>query len=122
MNELPSSELQIMMIIWEYNRPVIRSEIDEGLMKQGKNLNKTSVLTYLARLKSRGFIEVTKEGKNNIFTAVISEADYMKMASKRIINRMYHGSLKNFVCSFYDGGEINQKDLEELREYINQKI
>lgn len=122
MNEMPQAELQIMMIIWEFNRPVTRVEIEKKLAMQGRILNKTSILTYLSRLQSRGFIEITREGKNNIFTPVISEQEYVKEEGKKIINQMYRGSVKNFVCALYDGGGINKKDLDELRDYINNKI
>ena len=33
MKQLPNSELEIIMIIWEYNRPVTRMEIEEKLEK-----------------------------------------------------------------------------------------
>lgn len=35
MKQLPNSELEIIMIIWEYNRPVTRMEIEEKLEKGG---------------------------------------------------------------------------------------
>ena len=103
MKQLPNSELEIIMIIWEYNRPVTRMEIEE-------------------KLEKRGFVEISKEGKNNIFTSIITEQDYMKNESKRILKEMYHNSLKNFVCALYDGEGLNDKELEELQEYIDQKI
>ena len=34
MKRLPNSELEIIMIIWEYNRPVTRMEIEEKLEKR----------------------------------------------------------------------------------------
>lgn len=37
MKELPRSELEIMMIIWEYKRAVTRAEIEESLINQGRN-------------------------------------------------------------------------------------
>ena len=115
MKQLPNSELEIIMIIWEYNRPVTRMEIEEKLEKRGRHLDKTSVLAYLKRLEKRGFVEISKEGKNNIFTSIITEQDYMKNESKRILKEMYHNSLKNFVCALYDGEGLNDKELEELQ-------
>ena len=56
MKQLPNSELEIIMIIWEYNRPVTRMEIEEKLEKRGRHLDKTSVLAYLKRLEKRGFV------------------------------------------------------------------
>ena len=122
MKQLPNSELEIMMIIGEYNRPVTRMEIEKKLEKRGRHLDKTSILAYLKRLEKRGFVEISKQGKNNIFTSIITEQEYMKDESKRILKDMYHNSLKNFVCTLYDGEGLSDKELEELQEYISQKV
>ena len=122
MKELPNAELEIMMIIWEYNRSVTRAEIDVKLNEMGRVLDRASVLTYLKRLEKRGFIQIEKQGKSNLFTAMITEEAYMQRESKRILKSMYHNSLKNFVCSLYDGDAIKEEDLKELKDYIDKKI
>lgn len=63
MDELPNSELEIMMIIWDYGNTVTRSEVEKKLIKKGRKLDETSILTYLSRLQKRGFLRVEKKGK-----------------------------------------------------------
>lgn len=122
MKEIPEAELEIMMIIWEYDRAVTRREIEDKLNAKGRFIDKTSILTYLKRLSKRGFVKITKDGKNNIFTALVPEKEYMQRESKRIIQSMYHNSLKNFVCALYDGEALSKEDLEELKTYIDKKL
>lgn len=122
MREIPEAELEIMMIIWEYDRAVTRREIEDKLNAKGRFIDKTSILTYLKRLSKRGFVKITKDGKNNIFTALVPEKEYMQRESKRIIQSMYHNSLKNFVCALYDGEALSKEDLEELKTYIDKKL
>ncbi|MCI8824780.1 MAG: BlaI/MecI/CopY family transcriptional regulator [Lachnospiraceae bacterium] len=121
MNELPNSELEIMMIIWSYRDTVTRSEVEEKLIKKGRRLDETSILTYLSRLQKRGFLKVEKKGKKNFYTPLITEEEYMQKESKRILKQMFHSSLKNFVCALYDGKEVDEKDKEELLRYIDYK-
>lgn len=121
MNELPNSELEIMMIIWSYRNTVTRSEVEEKLIKKGRRLDETSILTYLSRLQKRGFLKVEKKGKKNFYTPLITEEEYMQKESKRILKQMFHSSLKNFVCALYDGKEVDEKDKEELLRYIDYK-
>lgn len=120
MNELPNSELEIMMIIWSYGSTVTRSEVEEKLIEKGRILNKTSILTYLSRLQKRGFLKVEKKGKNNLYTPLITETEYMREESKRILKLMFRNSLKNFMCALYDGKEMNEKDREELIQYMEE--
>ena len=54
MKRLPNSELEIMMIIWELNKPATRFEIEER-MDKGRKLSPTTVLSFLSRLQEQGF-------------------------------------------------------------------
>ena len=47
MKRLPDSELEIMMIIWDLDKPVTRFEI-EAQMDQGRRLSPTTVLSFLS--------------------------------------------------------------------------
>ena len=49
MKHLPDSELAIMMIIWELDKPVTRFEIEER-MEGDRKLSPTTVLSFLSRL------------------------------------------------------------------------
>ncbi|MCR4813775.1 MAG: BlaI/MecI/CopY family transcriptional regulator [Lachnospiraceae bacterium] len=118
--KLPDSELDIMLIIWEFNRPVTRFEI-EGEMNGNKNLSATTILSFLSRLQEKGFLEVTKAGKNNIYTAVIDKESYMRMDSENVLKKLYRNSIKNFVASLYDGDNLSETDIKELEEYLHQK-
>lgn len=69
MDELPNSELEIMMIIWDYGNTVTRSEVEKKLIKKGRKLDETSILTYLSRLQKRGFLRVEKKGKKSLYPA-----------------------------------------------------
>jgi len=118
--KLPDSELDIMLIIWEFNRPVTRFEI-EGEMNGNKNLSATTILSFLSRLQEKGFLKVTKAGKNNIYTAVIDKESYMRMDSENVLKKLYRNSIKNFVASLYDGDNLSETDIKELEEYLHQK-
>ncbi len=120
MKKLPDSELDIMLIIWEFNRPVTRFEI-EGEMNGNKNLSATTILSFLSRLQEKGFLKVTKAGKNNIYTAVIDKESYMRMDSENVLKKLYRNSIKNFVASLYDGDNLSETDIKELEEYLHQK-
>ena len=71
MKKLPDSELEIMLIIWEYDRPVTRFEI-ESKLDADRKLSPTTILSFLSRLQEKGFLDVRKDGKNNIYSAIIA--------------------------------------------------
>lgn len=120
MKRLPDSELEIMMIIWELNKPVTRFEIEER-MEEGRNLSPTTILSFLSRLQEKGFLEVRKSGKNNVYLALVEKEDYMETESRNILKRLYQNSAKNFLAALYDGDSLSEEDLKELEDYISEK-
>ena len=120
MKRLPDSELEIMMIIWELNKPVTRFEI-EAEMDEERKLSPTTILSFLSRLQEKGFLTIEKEGKNNLYSPLIEKEAYMQRESKSILSRLFQNSAKNFLAALYDGDNLSQEDLKELEEYIREK-
>ena len=120
MKRLPDSELEIMMIIWDLGKPVTRFEIEEQ-MEEDRKLSPTTVLSFLSRLQEKGFLNVQKSGKNNVYIVLIDKESYMQAESRNILNRLYRNSARNFLAALYDGNNLSDEDLEELEEYISQK-
>ena len=120
MKHLPDSELKIMMIIWDLNKPVTRSEIEEH-MEKDKNLSPTTILSFLSRLQEKGFLKISKSGKNNIYTALIDKESYMQAESRNILKNLYQNSVKNFLAALYDGNSLSKEELKELEDYICEK-
>ncbi|MCM1039388.1 MAG: BlaI/MecI/CopY family transcriptional regulator [Ruminococcus sp.] len=118
MKRLPESELEIMMIIWKYDRPVNRMEIEEHLEKK---VAAPTILSFLTRLEARGFVSVEKIGKVNWYTPLVKEEEYLQKESRNILRKMYQNSLKNFVTALYDGDGLTRQDIEDLRTFLEEK-
>lgn len=118
MKRLPESELEIMMIIWRHDGPINRMEIEAQL---GKQVAAPTVLSFLNRLESKGFVNVEKKGKVNWYTPLVEEDAYLQRESKNILQKLYRNSLKKFVTSLYDGDALTRQDLEDLADFLEQK-
>ncbi len=84
MKRLPDSELEIMMIIWDLDKPVTRFEIEERMDAERK-LSPTTILSFLSRLQEKGFLEVQKSGKNNVYLALVDKESYLQAESRSIL-------------------------------------
>lgn len=102
---LPDSELDIMLIIWDAGEPVSRSYIEKHINEK-KNLAPTTILSSLSRLIDKGFVSSKKQGKSNIFSALVDENDYLRNESKSILEKLYGNSLKKFVAALYQGDNV----------------
>lgn len=121
MTHLPNAELELMMIIWEFAKPVSRPEIEEKL--EGKQKwAPTTVLKLLSRLVERGFVfcEPMASGKKNLYSAVITEDDYLAFESRSVMGRLCGRSVKSLVANLYENKTIDDNELDELQSFIDQ--
>ena len=86
---LPDAELEVMQTIWTLTPPVTAAEVQQHASSDWKM---TSVLTFLSRLTDKGFLSCTKEGRQNLYTPLISEEDYRQRESVGFIRRLCGGS------------------------------
>lgn len=121
MKKLPDAELELMIIIWDAEKPVTRVEIEEKL-SEDRDVLPNTILTLLTRLEKRGFLKKVRDGKINYYSALVDKEPYLKEASQGILNRMFKGSLKNFAAALYDGEELSEEDAAELMEFLENKV
>ena len=90
-NWLPDSELDIMLVLWKYEPPMTRIEI-ERVVNEKKALAPTTILSLLTRLEKKNFVKVTKQGKMNLYTPLISQEEYQQSESKSVLEKLYCNS------------------------------
>ena len=116
---LPESELDIMLVLWNGTPPMTRPEI-EKVINTRKNLAPTTILSLLTRLESKKFVEVTKQGKMNLYTPLISQTDYQAHESQSVLEKLYGNSLKKSVTSLYQGKKISSEEIHELSDFLKE--
>ena len=120
MKKLPDAELELMMIIWEAEEPVTRLYIEEH-MDEGRDVLPNTVLTLLSRLERRGFVQKDRQGKMNYYSAMVPKEPYLKEAGRGVLQRMFHGSLRNFAAALYEGEEIDREEAEAVYRFFEEK-
>ena len=116
---LPESELDIMLVLWNHTPPMNRMEI-EKVINTKKSLAPTTILSLLARLEAKNFVEVTKQGKMNLYTPLVSQSDYQAHQSQSVLEKLYGNSLKKFVTSLYQGKKVSSEEIQELSDFLKE--
>lgn len=119
MKKLSDNELDIMLAIWKAEKSVGSSYVAKAM--EDKNWAQTTVLNFLSRLVDKGYLKCEKEGRNNIYTPLVKEKDYLKGENKGFLEKFYNNSIKNMIAGFYDNEVIDDEDLKELKEFIEKK-
>ncbi len=117
-HSLPDGELEIMQIVWQSEPPVSRSVIEETLCRR-RMLAPSTIITFLSRLCDRGFLSVTRRGRTNYYTPLVSKKDYLAGESRRMLDRLYGGSVSALAVSLSESG-IPKEELAELRRLLEE--
>lgn len=119
MVRLPDAEFEVMQALWSCGGISVPTLVlSEKLTKERKA---QTILTLLARLENKEMISSEKVGKERIWTAHITEDEYLSFEAKNIVDKMYHGSLHGLVNAFYDGKKLSEEDASALLTWIDQK-
>jgi len=112
------SEMDIMKVIWELATPVTITQLLD--IFEGRKWKVQTMGTFLTRLVDKGLLSVNKQKNTNYYTAAMTEQKYNQLEAQAVLSTMYDGSLKNFLSALYVGGEIGDKDAEELKEWFRE--
>ena len=116
MKRLPDAELEVMQAVWSLEPPVTAAEVQQ---KAPSDWKATGVLTFLSRLCDKGFLSGEKEGRQNLYTPLITREAYLQRESRSFVERVCGGSVKNLVASLSDAGALTENDLDELRAFLD---
>lgn len=116
---LSTAELEIMEQIWQANQTVTAAQLTTLL--QAKGWKPTTLLTFLARLVAKGALGAEKHGKQNHYTAIITQEEYKAERAKEMLNSFYSGSVKSMVMALYQDKALTANELNELKSWLEER-
>ncbi len=117
MKRLPDTELEVMKALWDCGPDASRTQLEQTLAPHNWAAN--TINTYLSRLADKGYLQVHRAGKSNLYTPLVSREDYLAFDSHQVLSRLYGSSPRNFVATLARSG-LNQRDLDELRSLLDE--
>ncbi len=116
---LPSTEFEIMKVVWA-NKPPITTNMVMDQLGSKRKWKAPTVITLMLRLTKRGFLRTEKNGKERFYFPLIAKEDYLKFETTNFIKQYHDNSFLSFVNAFYNGKELNDSDIEELMNLVKK--
>mgnify|MGYP001081126387 CR=1 FL=1 len=116
---ISESEMKVMKKIWESGRMISVSEIVAELKQDGEEWNHTTISTFLTRLEDKKIISSTKSKNRRIYFPLVSREEYNRNEAENFISR-FGGTLKDFLSAFSNSRPLNEKDIQELKEWLEK--
>lgn len=116
---LPDGEFTILKVIWQLPTPTTSASIMEKLGADN-NWKPQTLLTVLARLTEKGFLDSVRKGRERHYTALVSEDEYLEVEASDFLKRHSGHSMGGFVKTLFSSNSFSENELDELRSLLNQ--
>ena len=107
-------ELEVLKILWEIGEGSVRA-VHEQMAPSGEPHFNT-VQTQLRIMDRKGLVAHRREGRTLIYRPLYSR----EQESSRFLNKVFNGSLDQFVLSMLSAGDVKPETLDELEGLIKQ--
>lgn len=114
---LHEGELNVMELLWS-NKALAAKDIAK-IIKEYIGWEKNTTYTVIKRLIDKGAIE--REEPGFICRAIISKSTIQEIETKALLDKIYNGSLSNFIATYLVNQEFSSSDIAELKKIINRK-
>lgn len=115
--QLSDSELELMRVVWSRGGRARFAQVMEALVGQGKDWKANTVLTFLSRLVEKEMLAVEKNGRLNVYVALLREEDYADQQTRSFLDKVYGGNAGRLVSSLLKQDCLTAEDLDELKAF-----
>ena len=119
MSKLSKSEEQVMEFIWAGEKVFLKGIMDSYPDPKPAT---TTRATLLNRMQDKGFVGYTMFGNSRQYYPLVKKTDYFSKHVKGMVKNYFGNSALQFASFFTSVGGLTKKELEELREIIDQEI
>ena len=115
---LTEAEWSVMECLWAHSPRTGREVTQELAEKEG--WNRSTTLTLLSRLETKGAVSSNSEGSKKTFSAVLRREDAAMHETEDFLSRVYKGSLSLMVSSLTKKKPLSKSEIDELYAMLKE--
>ena len=117
-NQPTASELAILQILWKEGPSSVRTVHD--ILSENKESGYTTTLKLMQLMFEKGLLERESEGRKHIYRAAIEEETTQGKLLDQFLEKTFRGSAVKLVMRALGSKQTTQKELDEIKAYLNQ--
>lgn len=115
---LSKAEMEVVRIVWNLGEATVRQAVDA--FPPGRNIDFTTVQTYLRRLETKGYLRARRQGRALVYRPRVRPDDVIRDTVGDLVNRLFDGQTIPLLHHLIRDRSICKEDIEELRQMIDQ--
>lgn len=115
---LSAGEWQIMERLWQQGEQTLMELVRALAPETG--WSKSTIVTMVGRLESKGALRYTEGSKARIYSATITRQQAALRETESLLGRIYRGSVGMLVSTLADGRGLTREDIDELSAILEK--
>lgn len=119
MKELTRAEESVMQILWVLEKAFVKDIVDK--FDEPRPAYNT-VSTIIRILEKKGFVSYRVYGNTYEYYPLMTKTEYSDQFIGNFIKKYFDNSYQSLVSSFAKGENLSLKELEEMKEIVENEI
>tara|TARA_Y100000782_G_scaffold106385_1_gene127315 strand:- start:329 stop:697 length:369 start_codon:yes stop_codon:yes gene_type:complete len=116
---LSNAEEQLMQILWKLDKAFMKELIEAYPEPKPAT---TTVATLLKRMQDKGFVDYVQYGRSREYFPLVKKNKYFSKQVNGMIKNFFNDSAAQFASFFTQETDLSQKELEELKKLIDERL
>lgn len=115
---LSKAELEIARLVWGLKSATVR-QVHDALPK-GRDVDFTTVQTYLKRLEEKGYLKVRLENRTRIYAPRVKPRTVIRETVDDLVERLFGGDAMPLMQHLVEEKDFSDEDIQQLRSLLNR--
>ncbi|MBS0264645.1 MAG: BlaI/MecI/CopY family transcriptional regulator [Planctomycetes bacterium] len=115
---LSKGEMEVARVLWQLGQATVR-QVHEAF-PPGREIDFTTVQTYLRRLETKGYVKAKLEGRTLVYAPRVEPRKVIGQAVDELVDRLFGGEALPLMQHLIEEGGISDAELAKLRKLIDR--
>lgn len=119
MNErISDAEHAVMEVLWRES-PLAAQDVADRIDPE-RDWSTRTVKTLLSRLLAKGALVHEEDGRRYLYRPAIARDDFVTRESRRLLDRMFGGSVSPLVAHLAERDSLTDEDIAEIEALLKE--
>jgi predicted transcriptional regulator len=115
---LSRNELDVARAVWELGGATVGQVFDS--LAQRKQIDYSTVQTYLRRLEAKGYLKTSRQGRNKVYRPRVGAGQVIRETVDDLVNRLFDGERLGLWQHLIQDCDISVEETRQLRALLEQ--
>ena len=115
---LSKAELEIARIVWDLKNARGRQVFDA--LPAGRDIDFTTVQTYLRRLEEKGYLNARLEGRNRVYSPKVRPQTVIRETVGEMVDLLFDGEAMPLMKHLVEERKFSANEIDQLRKLLDR--